>query len=68
MPARVRAQIRVAAWVAVTWIASVLLAALWLTATVMLTEPNAGARARGGREPLGLPCKTASHANRLAAR
>ncbi|MGB6570054.1 MAG: phosphatase PAP2 family protein, partial [Trebonia sp.] len=36
-------------------LASVLFAALWLTATTMLIKPNAGGLDRGSRRPLGLP-------------
>jgi undecaprenyl-diphosphatase len=48
-------------------LASVLFAALWLTATTMLIKPNAGGLDRGGRGPLGLPHrKTADHGRETA--
>jgi undecaprenyl-diphosphatase len=49
-------------------LASVLFAALWLTATTMLIKPNAGGLDRGGRRPLGLPRrKTADHSRETAS-
>ena len=41
-------------------LASVLFAALWLTATTMLIKPNAGGLDRGSRRPLGLPHRKAA--------
>ena len=49
-------------------LASVLFAALWLTATTMLIKPNAGGLDRGGRRPLGLPYgKAADHDRETAS-
>ena len=49
-------------------LASVLFAALWLTATVMLIKPNAGGLDRGSRRPLGLPHrKAADHSKETAS-
>jgi undecaprenyl-diphosphatase len=48
-------------------LASVLFAALWLTATTMLIKPNSGGRDRAGRRPLGLPRRTGTHPGREAA-
>jgi undecaprenyl-diphosphatase len=41
-------------------LASVLFAALWLTATTMLIKPNADGLDRGSRRPLGLPHRKAA--------
>jgi undecaprenyl-diphosphatase len=41
-------------------LASVLFAALWLTATTMLIKPNKDGRDRSGRGPLGLPRRQAA--------
>ncbi len=41
-------------------LASVLFAALWLTATVMLIKPNEDGLDRAGRRPLGLPRRKAA--------
>jgi len=48
-------------------LASVLFAALWLTATTMLIKPNAGGLDRGGRRPLGLPHRKAADHSRETA-
>jgi undecaprenyl-diphosphatase len=48
-------------------LASVLFAALWLTATTMLIKPNKGGLDRGGRRPLGLPQRKAAGHGREAA-
>jgi undecaprenyl-diphosphatase len=48
-------------------LASVLFAALWLTATTMLIKPNAGGLDRGSRRPLGLPHRKAGDRSREAA-
>jgi undecaprenyl-diphosphatase len=45
-------------------LASVLFAALWLTATTMLIKPNAGGLDRGSRRPLGLPHRKAADRSR----
>ena len=45
-------------------LASVLFAALWLTATTMLIRPNAGGLDRGSRRPLGLPHRKAADRSR----
>jgi undecaprenyl-diphosphatase len=45
-------------------LASVLFAALWLTATTMLIKPNAGGLDRGSRRPLGLPRHKAADRSR----
>jgi len=45
-------------------LASVLFAALWLTATTMLIKPNAGGLDRGTRRPLGLPHRKAADRSR----
>jgi len=48
-------------------LASVLFAALWLTATTMLIKPNTDGLGRAGRRPLGLPHrKTADHGRETA--
>jgi len=48
-------------------LASVLFAALWLTATTMLIRPNAGGLDRGARRPLGLPHRKAADRGRETA-
>jgi undecaprenyl-diphosphatase len=48
-------------------LASVLFAALWLTATTMLIKPNAGGLDRGSRRPLGLPHRKAADRSRETA-
>ena len=48
-------------------LASVLFAALWLTATTMLIKPNADGLDRAGRRPLGLPHRKAAHRSRETA-
>jgi len=48
-------------------LASVLFAALWLTATTMLIKPNAGGLDRAGRRPLGLPHRKAADRSRETA-
>jgi len=48
-------------------LASVLFAALWLTATTMLIKPNAGGLDRGSRRPLGLPNRKAADRSRETA-
>jgi undecaprenyl-diphosphatase len=48
-------------------LASVLFAALWLTATTMLIKPNAGGLDRASRRPLGLPHRTAADRSRETA-
>jgi undecaprenyl-diphosphatase len=48
-------------------LASVLFAALWLTATTMLIKPNAGGLDRGSRRPLGLPRRKAADRSRETA-
>ena len=48
-------------------LASVLFAALWLTATTMLIKPNAGGLDRGSRGPLGLPRRKAADRSRETA-
>ncbi len=48
-------------------LASVLFAALWLTATTMLIKPNAGGLDRGSRRPLGLPRRKAADHGRETA-
>jgi undecaprenyl-diphosphatase len=48
-------------------LASVLFAALWLTATTMLVKPNAGGLDRGSRRPLGLPHRKAADRSRETA-
>jgi undecaprenyl-diphosphatase len=48
-------------------LASVLFAALWLTATTMLIKPNAGGLDRGSRRPLGLPHRKAADRSRESA-
>jgi undecaprenyl-diphosphatase len=45
-------------------LASVLFAALWLTATTMLIKPNEGGHDRGARRPLGLPRRKAADRSR----
>ena len=45
-------------------LASVLFAALWLTATTMLIKPNAGGLDRRSRRPLGLPRRKAADDSR----
>jgi undecaprenyl-diphosphatase len=45
-------------------LASVLFAALWLTATTMLIKPNEGGLDRGARRPLGLPRRKAAGRSR----
>jgi hypothetical protein len=45
-------------------LASVLFAALWLTATTMLIKPNVGGLDRGSRRPLGLPHRKAADRSR----
>jgi len=45
-------------------LASVLFAALWLTATTMLIKPNADGLNRAGRRPLGLPRRKAADRSR----
>jgi len=49
-------------------LASVLFAALWLTATTMLVKPNQDGLDRTSRRPLGLPHRKAADHNREAAR
>ena len=46
-------------------LASVLFAALWLTATMMLIKPNQDGRDRTGRRPLGLPRRRTADDHRL---
>lgn len=48
-------------------LASLLFAALWLTATTMLIKPNAGAFDRANRRPLGLPRRKAAERSRETA-
>jgi undecaprenyl-diphosphatase len=48
-------------------LASVLFAALWLTATTMLVKPNADGLDRGSRRPLGLPHRKAADRSRETA-
>jgi undecaprenyl-diphosphatase len=48
-------------------LASVLFAALWLTATTMLIKPNVGGLDRTGRRPLGLPHRKAADHSRETA-
>ena len=48
-------------------LASVLFAALWLTATMMLIKPNQDGPGRAGRRPLGLPHRKASSRSRETA-
>jgi undecaprenyl-diphosphatase len=48
-------------------LASVLFAALWLTATTMLIKPNEDGLNRGGRRPLGLPHRKAADRSRESA-
>jgi undecaprenyl-diphosphatase len=48
-------------------LASVLFAALWLTATTLLIKPNADGLDRGGRRPLGLPRRKAAGQSRETA-
>ncbi|MFZ2044747.1 MAG: phosphatase PAP2 family protein [Trebonia sp.] len=48
-------------------LASVLFAALWLTATTMLIKPNAGGLDRGSRRPLGLPHRKSADRSRETA-
>jgi undecaprenyl-diphosphatase len=49
-------------------LASVLFAALWLTATMMLIKPNQDGLDRTGRRPLGLPhSKAADHSRETAS-
>jgi undecaprenyl-diphosphatase len=48
-------------------LASVLFAALWLTATVMLVKPNQDGLDRTGRRPLGLPRRRAADDRRVTA-
>jgi undecaprenyl-diphosphatase len=48
-------------------LASVLFAALWLTATTMLIKPNAGGLDRGSRRPLGLPHRKAADRSKETA-
>jgi undecaprenyl-diphosphatase len=48
-------------------LASVLFAALWLTATTMLIKPNAGGLDRASRRPLGLPQRKAADGSRETA-
>jgi undecaprenyl-diphosphatase len=48
-------------------LASVLFAALWLTATTMLIKPNENGLNRGGRRPLGLPHRKAADRSRETA-
>jgi len=48
-------------------LASVLFAALWLTATTMLIKPNTGGLDRGARRPLGLPHRKAADRSRETA-
>jgi undecaprenyl-diphosphatase len=48
-------------------LASVLFAALWLTATTVLIKPNAGGLDRGSRRPLGLPRRKAADHSRETA-
>jgi undecaprenyl-diphosphatase len=45
-------------------LASVLFAALWLTAATLLINPNSGAHDRAGRRPLGLPHRKAADGSR----
>jgi undecaprenyl-diphosphatase len=46
-------------------LASVLFAALWLTATTLLMKPNKDAYDRGSRRPLGLPHRKAADRSRV---
>ena len=48
-------------------LASVLFAALWLTATMMLIKPNQHGLDRTGRRPLGLPRRRAADDRRVTA-
>jgi undecaprenyl-diphosphatase len=48
-------------------LASVLFAALWLTATTMLIKPNKGGLDRSSRRPLGLPDRKAADRGRETA-
>ena len=48
-------------------LASVLFAALWLTATTLLIKPNEDALDRAGRRPLGLPHRKADDGSRETA-
>src|SRR5205807_5232628 len=48
-------------------LASVLFAALWLTAATMLIKPNEDGRDRAGRRPLGLPRRNGDHSREEAA-
>jgi undecaprenyl-diphosphatase len=48
-------------------LASVLFAALWLTATTMLIKPNSGGVDRAARGPLGLPRRTPARHSRETA-
>jgi undecaprenyl-diphosphatase len=48
-------------------LASVLFAALWLTAATMLIKPNEDGRDRAGRRPLGLPRRKGGHSREEAA-
>jgi undecaprenyl-diphosphatase len=47
-------------------LASVLFAALWLTATTWLIKPNEDALDRRGRRPLALPRRKAAERSRVA--
>ena len=48
-------------------LASVLFAALWLTAATMLIKPNKDGLGRAGRRPLGLPHRKTADVNRESA-